>query len=82
MECHTLFGNGGYNAPDLTRVALRRSDSFITDWLTKGRLVRPTKTEAHPAVSPADAEALLTFFKYVATVPNRWDALPPKGVGP
>lgn len=81
MECHTLFGNGGYNAPDLTKVTERHSDSYITDWLTTAKVVRPTTKTAHMAVSPADAEALLSFFKYLATVPNRWEAQPSRGAG-
>ncbi|MHB0885203.1 MAG: c-type cytochrome [Bacillota bacterium] len=83
VECHTIFGNGGYNAPDLTRVTDRRSDKAITDWLTTGPVIRPTTKTAHVAVAPADAESILEFLKYIATVPNMWDGQPgqPKGAG-
>lgn len=81
VECHTIFGNGGYNAPDLTRVTDRLSDQAITDWLTTGKVIRPTEKTAHVAVSRPDSISILEFLRYIARVPNLWDGQPGKVKG-
>ncbi|HEY3315514.1 MAG TPA: c-type cytochrome [Bacillota bacterium] len=81
VECHTLFGNGGYSAPDLTRVTDRRTEAWLVDWLTTGKVVRPTRQTAHLVLTRTEAEAVVELFRYTAAVPTGWDANPARSKG-
>ncbi|MCA9581640.1 MAG: cytochrome c [Myxococcales bacterium] len=41
MGCHTLFGEGGYYAPDLSDVYVRRGEMFIRQMLTDPEAMYP-----------------------------------------
>ncbi len=69
MGCHTLFGEGAYYAPELTRVYDRRGEGLIKSilmspvpWGPKGR-----KMVAY-SMSDADAMAMVAFLKWCGEV--------------
>ncbi len=77
MGCHTIFGEGAYYAPELTRVVERRGEAFIkavlmTDqpWAPRGR-----KMVAY-AMSEEEASNMVEFFKWAGEVDL--NGFPPK----
>ncbi|MBK9148508.1 MAG: cytochrome c [Flavobacteriales bacterium] len=77
MGCHTLFGEGAYYAPELTRVYERRGPELIktimtspVPWGPKGRQMVAYKMDL------ADAEAVVAFFKWAGEVDL--NGFPPK----
>ncbi len=77
MGCHTIFGEGAYYAPELTKVFERRGEGYIkaalmtqTPWAPRGR-----KMVAY-GFSDAEATDLVAFFKWVGEVDL--NGFPPK----
>ena len=66
MGCHSIMGEGGYYAPELTKVVERRGDGYIKavlmspiPWAPKGRKMVAYK------MSQEDAEAMVAYFKRI-----------------
>ena len=69
MGCHTILGEGGYYAPELTKVVERRGDSYIkaalmskTPWQVHGR-----KMVAY-GMTEAEADDMVAFFKWIGKI--------------
>ncbi len=69
MGCHTIMGEGGYYAPELTKVVERRGDAYIKaalmseqPWQPRGR-----KMVAYN-MSEAEAEDMVAFFKWIGEI--------------
>lgn len=71
MGCHTVFGEGAYYAPELTKVIERRGEGYI-----KSLLMSPEPWGKHTSgrqmvaygFSSDEASDLVEFFKYVGSV--------------
>lgn len=77
MGCHTIMGEGGYYAPELTKVYERRGEGFIkavlqspTPWQPRGR-----KMVAYN-MSDEDAANMVAFLKWVGEMDL--NGFPPK----
>jgi len=70
VECHTIFGNGGYNAPDLTNSFSIRGEKWLKQFFAKPPMMRPHKQRKHPGLTPKDTRAMLAFFKLLDNIPN------------
>jgi nitric oxide reductase subunit C len=77
MGCHTIFGEGAYYAPELTKVFERRGEGYIkaalmskVPWAPRGR-----KMVAY-GFSDAEATDLVEFFKWIGEVDL--NGFPPK----
>lgn len=77
MGCHTIFGEGAYYAPEMTKVVERRGDGYIKAVLTSKQPWSPRgrKMVAYNFSEP-DANDLLAFFKWVGAVDL--NGFPPK----
>lgn len=69
MGCHTIMGEGGYYAPELTKVYERRGEGYIkavlmskAPWQPRGR-----KMVAY-GFSDKEANELLAFLKWVGEI--------------
>jgi nitric oxide reductase subunit C len=69
MGCHTILGEGGYYAPELTKVIDRRGEGYIKavlmspiPWSPNGR-----KMVAYN-MSEADANAVVAYFKWIGKI--------------
>ena len=81
INCHTLFGEGAYYAPDLTKITQHRGAPYLTAFLKD-----PSKfydEQRHRRLMPnqnlTDEEiaALIAFFDWVANVDNQgWPPRP------
>ena len=69
MGCHTILGEGGYYAPELTKVIDRRGEGYIKavlmsqiPWSPNGRKMVAYK------MSEADANAVVAYFKWIGKI--------------
>ena len=69
MGCHSIIGEGGYYAPELTKVVERRGDGYIKavlmspiPWAPKGRKMVAYK------MSQEDADAMVAYFKWIGQI--------------
>ena len=69
-SCHTLFGNGGYVADDLTHITTKETTSYLINYLVQPPVMRPNKLTHHPALDEADAENLVHYLEFVHTIPT------------
>ncbi len=72
MGCHTIMGEGGYYAPELTKVVERRGEGYI-----KGVLMSPTSWQRadHGSrkmvaynMSEDEAEDMIAFFTWIGEI--------------
>src|SRR3970282_516403 len=66
MGCHSIMGEGGYYAPELTKVVARRGEGYIkavlmspVPWSPRGRKMVAYK------MSEADANAMVAYFQWI-----------------
>lgn len=81
INCHTLFGEGAYYAPDLTKITKHRSEAYLTAYMhdpskfydeKKHRRLMPTQN-----LSDKEIADLITFLDWVSNVDNQgWPPRP------
>ena len=81
INCHTLFGEGAYYAPDLTKITKLRGEAYLTAYLrdpskfydeTRHRRLMPKQN-----LSEADIAGLIAFLDWVSNVDNQgWPPRP------
>jgi len=69
MGCHTLLGEGGYYAPELTKVIERRGEGYVkavlmskTPWKVSGRQM------VAYGMTDDEANDMVEFFKWIGNV--------------
>lgn len=67
-ECHTIFGNGGYNAPDLTYVVARLGRSELVDFLSERPVIRTSIKKRHIQLSPEEVNKVVNFLGFLNSV--------------
>ncbi len=66
MGCHTLLGEGGYYAPELTKVYERRGPAFIRGMLEDPQGMYPGERKMYEYdFTDEEIESLIAFFKWV-----------------
>lgn len=70
VSCHTLFGNGGYAADDLTNITDKESSAYLINYLVQPPVMRPNKKTHHPALDEEDAQNLVNYLEFVHTIPT------------
>ena len=81
INCHTLFGEGAYFAPDLTKITKQRGEAYLTAYLrdpskfydeTRHRRLMPKQD-----LSETDITDLIAFLDWVSNVDNQgWPPRP------
>ncbi len=81
INCHTLFGEGAYYAPDLTKIAQHRGEAYLTAYMKnpsnfydeqKHRRLMPKQD-----LSDDDIAHLIAFLDWVSKVDNQgWPPRP------
>ena len=81
INCHTLFGEGAYYAPDLTKITKHRGEAYLQAYLrdpskfydeTKHRRLMPKQD-----LSDKDITDLIAFLDWVSNVDNQgWPPRP------
>lgn len=69
MGCHSLFGEGAYYAPELTKLYTRRSEEFIKIFLKDPLAMYPGKRKmVKYDFSDGEISDLISFFKWCGEV--------------
>jgi nitric oxide reductase subunit C len=69
MGCHSLMGEGGYYAPELTKVVDRKGEPMIKAILQSPVIWAPNGRKMGPyEMSEEDSEAMVAFFKWVGQI--------------
>jgi nitric oxide reductase subunit C len=81
INCHTVFGEGAYYAPDLTKITKLRGEAYLTAYLhdpskfydeTRHRRLMPNQN-----LSETDISSLIAFLDWVSNVDNQgWPPRP------
>jgi len=81
INCHTVFGEGAYYAPDLTKITKHRGEAYLTAYLqdpskfydeNRHRRLMPKQD-----LSPTDISDLIAFLDWVSNVDNQgWPPRP------
>lgn len=69
MGCHTIMGEGGYYAPELTKVIERRGENYVKAVLQSKQPWQPNgrKMVAYN-MNDADAAAMIAYFKWIGNI--------------
>jgi len=69
MGCHTILGEGGYYAPELTKVIERRGEGYVkavlmskTPWKVSGRQM------VAYGMTDSEANDMIEFFKWIGEI--------------
>ena len=77
IGCHTIFGNGSYFAPDLTKTTKNKPRDYIVKFLMDPRGVNPSAAMPNLGITREEATNLVTFMDWVAGVDtNGWPPEP------
>tara|TARA_R110000868_G_scaffold342194_2_gene603010 strand:+ start:20751 stop:21185 length:435 start_codon:yes stop_codon:yes gene_type:complete len=69
MGCHTILGEGGYYAPELTKVIDRRGDGYVKAVLMTPVAWAPNERRMVAyGFSKEDAEDLIAFFNWIGEI--------------
>lgn len=78
MGCHTLYGEGAYYAPELTRVYDRRGPAFIEAMLRDPAAMYPGRRQmVQYDFTDEEIAALIAFFEWVGNVDLNGFPAPP-----
>ena len=67
INCHTLFGEGAYYAPDLTKIAQHRGEAYLTAYMKDPAQFYDEKKHRAPVVVAKGTELLALKIREIAT---------------
>lgn len=81
INCHTLFGEGAYYAPDLTKITKLRGEAYLTAYMKDPSKFYDEKRHRRlmpkQDISDSDITALIAFLEWVSNVDNQnWPPRP------
>lgn len=68
IECHTLFGNGGYFGGDLTKVWEEKGAGGLGEFFANPPLLPGAKERRHLKLTEEEANVLSRFLQYINEV--------------
>jgi len=78
IGCHTIFGNGSYFAPDLTKTTDKKPKEYLVKFLMNPKAVKATAAMPTFGITTKEAEDLVAFLVWCSKVnTNDW---PPKPI--
>ena len=78
IGCHTIFGNGSYFAPDLTKTVEKKPKGYLKQFLMDPKAVKATAAMPKFGISADEADHLIAFLEWASKVDtNGW---PPKPI--
>lgn len=78
IGCHTIFGNGSYFAPDLTKTVENKPAGYLKKFLMDPKAVKTTAAMPKFGITSEEADNLIAFLDWTAKVDtNGW---PPKPI--
>jgi nitric oxide reductase subunit C len=78
IGCHTIFGNGSYFAPDMTKVVERKPKGYLKKFMMDPKAVKASAAMPTLGITSDEADKLIAFFEWIDKVDtNGW---PPKPI--
>jgi nitric oxide reductase subunit C len=78
IGCHSIFGNGTYFAPDMTKMAARKPKSYLKQFIMDPKSVNAHAVMPTLGITSVEADNLIAFLDWVSKVDtNNW---PPKPI--
>jgi len=78
IGCHTIFGNGSYFAPDMTKATERKPKEYLKKFILDPRSIKPGTAMPKLGLSEQEADDLIAFLDWTSKVDtNGW---PPKPI--
>ena len=78
IGCHSIFGNGTYFAPDMTKMAARKPKSYLKQFIMDPKSVNAQAVMPKLGITSDEADNLIAFLDWVSKVDtNGW---PPKPI--
>jgi nitric oxide reductase subunit C len=78
IGCHTIFGNGSYFAPDMTKVVERKPKGYLKKFMMDPKAVKGDAAMPTLGITSEEADKLIVFFEWIDKVDtNGW---PPKPI--
>ena len=78
IGCHTIFGNGSYFAPDLTKAVERKPKGYLKKFILNPRAIKPKTAMPNLGLSEEEGDHLIAFLDWLDKVDtNGW---PPKPI--
>lgn len=78
IGCHTIFGNGSYFAPDLTKTTVNKPKSYLKQFLMDPKSANPNASMPKLGIRSEEADNLIAFLDWTSKVDtNGW---PPKPI--
>ncbi len=68
MECHTILGNGGYSATDLTNILSQRGEKWLEDFFSNPPIMRPSRVKHHLGLDKHNTGNLIEYFKMIEQI--------------
>ena len=68
IGCHTIFGNGSYFAPDMTKVVDRKPKSYLKKFLMDPKAVKADAAMPTLGITSDEADKLLAFLDWISKV--------------
>lgn len=77
IGCHTIFGNGSYFAPDMTKVAEHKPKGYLKKFILNPKAIRTDASMPKLGLTEEEAENLMAFLEWVSKVDtNNWPPEP------
>ena len=81
INCHTLFGEGAYYAPDLTKITQQRGEAYLTAFLRNPSQFYSEETHRrlmpNPNLNDTEISQVIAFLDWVSHVDNQgWPPRP------
>jgi nitric oxide reductase subunit C len=65
VECHTVFGNGGYSGGDLTKIYGKFGSEGLKDYLTHPPVISGAKQRRHEHLTKEEADGIIAYFDFI-----------------
>lgn len=66
IECHAIFGNGGYSAPELTKTYQERGRAWLEDFFQNPPFMRPSTKKTHLSLPENEAAKIIEYLRYLS----------------
>lgn len=77
IGCHTIFGNGSYFAPDMTKATVRKPKEYLKKFIMNPRAIKPDSAMPVLGLSEKEASHLIAFLDWTSKVDtNGWPPAP------
>ncbi|HWR07921.1 c-type cytochrome [Sporomusa sp.] len=65
IECHTLFGNGGYSGGDLTKTYENLGTEALKSYLIYPPVISGSMNKKHIQLTEEEADNILAYFNFI-----------------